>query len=280
MTRVASVFSLQRTLDAGEASTVCDYLAGLSALPKSRIKDALNRGAVWLTKVGGRRRRLRRATTMLRAGDRVELYYDAALLAREVPPGRLLADHGRYSVWYKPAGVMAQGNDFGDHCALLRQAELHFHAQRPVFLVHRLDREAAGLMLIAHDREAAGRLSALFREQRIHKRYRVRVRGVPQPEAGVIDHPLDGKAASTRYRMIEADVDSDAAVLEVEIATGRLHQIRRHLALIGHPVLGDPRYGQGNKDSAGLQLAAVGLQFRCPFGGGERRYALEDDGPL
>lgn len=271
------MFSLKRIVVAADASPVCDYLARLSALPKSRIKDALNKGAVWFTRPGGRRRRLRRATALLRAGDCIELHYDPALLSRTPPASRCIEDAGRYSLWYKPAGVMAQGTDFGDHCALLRQAELHFHARRPVFLVHRLDREAEGLMLIAHDREAAARLSALFSEGHIRKVYRVRVRGVPAERTGVIDLPLDGKRALSRYRVTDCDAAAEVATLEVEIDTGRTHQIRRHLALIGHAVLGDPRYGRGNKDAAGLQLAAVALHFRCPLGGGDRHYSVQEN---
>jgi tRNA pseudouridine32 synthase/23S rRNA pseudouridine746 synthase len=268
------MFSLKRIVVAADAAPVCDYLARCSALSKSRIKDALNKGAVWLTRADGRRR-LRRATALLRAGDRIELHYDPVLLSRSPPASRCIEDARRYSVWYKPAGVMAQGTDFGDHCALLRQAELYFHARRPVFLVHRLDRETEGLMLIAHDREAAARLSALFREGRIRKIYRARVRGVPAERMGVIDLPLDGKRALSSYRVRDCDAAAEVATLEVEIATGRTHQIRRHLALIGHAVLGDPRYGRGNKDSSGLQLAAVALHFRCPLGGGDRHYSVQ-----
>jgi len=59
--------------------------------------------------------------------------------------------------------------------------------------------------------------------------------------------------------------EQHSATLELIIHTGRRHQIRRHLALIGHPVLGDPRYGTGNKNTAGLQLTAVALSFVCPL---------------
>jgi tRNA pseudouridine32 synthase/23S rRNA pseudouridine746 synthase len=179
-------------------------------------------------------------------------------------------------VWFKPPGLMAQGTAYGDHCALLRQVESHFHPRRPAFLVHRLDREVAGLMLVAHDGRAAARLSALFREHRITKLYRVRVRGEMQPQAGKIDLPLDGKAALTRYTVIAYDRAAHSTTLEVDIATGRLHQIRRHFAMIGHGVMGDPRYGTGNKNRSGLQLEAAGLRFRCPFSGADMAYASHD----
>ena len=66
----------------------------------------------------------------------------------------LISDQYRYSVWHKPVGLMTQGTGFGDHCSLLRQAELFFKSRRGVFPVHRLDREAAGIVILAHDKKA------------------------------------------------------------------------------------------------------------------------------
>jgi tRNA pseudouridine32 synthase/23S rRNA pseudouridine746 synthase len=149
----------------------------------------------------------------------------------------------------------------------LRQVELLRKATRRVLPVHRLDREAAGLVLVAHDRAAAARLSDLFRSRAVQKRYRIVVRGNPAAglPSGRIERPLDGRPALTHVTHQAYDPTSDTSVLEVRTATGRKHQIRRHLALVGHPVMGDPRYGTGNKNLTGLQLAAVGLTFTCPF---------------
>ena len=269
-------FTVKTTVAVTPPQSCCDYLAELAALPKGRIKDAMAKGAVWLAREGGKRRRLRRASTVVRSGDVLELYYDEALLRGVPPPAHCMDDQQRYSVWFKPAGLMAQGTDYGDHCSLLRQAECHFHPRRPVFLVHRLDREAAGLMLVAHDGRAAARLSALFREHRISKDYRVRVRGKIAQARGEIDQPLDGKPALTRYTVEAYDPATGVTTLEVSIATGRHHQIRRHFAAIGHGVLGDPRYGTGNKNREGMQLEAVGLCFRCPFTGRDMSYASND----
>lgn len=269
-------FSFKQTIAAETPHSCCDYLAAHTALSKSKLKDAMLKGAVWISRRGGKRRRLRRASAALQAGDVLELYYDADLLRSVPPAAQCVDDQRRYSVWFKPAGLMAQGTEYGDHCALLRQVENHFQPRRPVFLVHRLDREAAGLMLVAHDGQAAARLSALFRDNLIAKRYRVRVRGAVQQREGEIDLPLDGKAALSRYGLLEYDAGSDVSTLEVSIATGRLHQIRRHFAMIGHGVMGDPRYGSDNKNRDGLQLTAVGLRFRCPFSGRDMDYSGHD----
>ncbi len=249
----------------GESASAVDALARVSALPKGRIKDALAKGAVTLTR-GSKTKRLRRATYALQKGDTLSLWYNPELLALVPPQPRLLADERQYSVWVKPAGLLAQGTREGDHCSLLRIAELEL--KRDAFLVHRLDREAAGLMLIAHTPKAAAALSALFATQetsaRIRKLYRVEVRG-EAPEQGEITLPLDGKAAQTRYTRLAFDAARNSSVLDVELITGRKHQIRRHCAASGFPVLGDPAYGENNKDARGLQLVAVALEFVCPL---------------
>jgi tRNA pseudouridine32 synthase/23S rRNA pseudouridine746 synthase len=249
-----------------DPATACELLARHTGLSKAKIKDAMTKGAVWLKKKKGGLQRLRRATAEMRPGNVLIIHYDPALLALIPPQARCVSDQRHYSVWEKPAGLMAQGTQYGDHCSLLRQAELSFRPQRQVYLVHRLDRETAGLMLIAHSREAAGRLSLLFQQHLVHKRYQARVLGnlLTRTETR-IDLPLDGKPALTEYEVISYDPASDTTLVRVHLHTGRLHQIRRHFDLIGHPVMGDPRYGTGNKNREGMQLAADRLSFICPF---------------
>jgi tRNA pseudouridine32 synthase/23S rRNA pseudouridine746 synthase len=255
---------LQQTIAATDAGRkVTDFLADASGLSRQRIKDAMAKGAVWLRRGRGRKR-LRKATEVLKSGDRIELYYDAELLARTAPAPICLHDADAYSVWFKPAGVLSQGNDFGDHLSLLRLAEQVLEPRRTAFAVHRLDRETAGLMLIAHKAGLAAQLSALFRERKVEKRYRAWVLG-ELPHSGRIDARLDGKPALTRYQRLSWDADRRQSLAEIDIDTGRTHQIRRHLSGIGHPVIGDPRYGEGNKNTQGLQLFAVALAFECPL---------------
>jgi len=246
--------------------TACDFLASKTGLSKMKIKDAMNKGAVWIKKKG-RLARLRKATTLLQPGAHIELHYDGDLLSLVPPKPSLISDQVNYSVWLKPAGLMAQGTMFGDHCSLLRQSELFFQMKRPVFLVHRLDREADGIMLIAHTKEAAAKLSELFQKKEIVKEYRVEVLGsLREPGGkGTIDLPLDGKSAATDYEIISHDQGRNISTVSAYIRTGRLHQIRRHFDMIGHPVMGDPKYGKGNKNREGMKLTAVSLKFRCPF---------------
>lgn len=251
-------------IPAGNGHTALSWMAAETGLSKQKLKDAMAKGAVWLGRKG--QKRLRRATAELQAGDELQLYYDPALLARTPPEPRLVADCRHYSVWYKPPGMLAQGSQWGDHCALTRWVEKHFTPPRDVHLVHRLDREASGLMLMAHSPQAAARLGDLFQRRDMDKRYRVLAAGrVGEPgETQVIDLPLDGKPSRSHVTVLALD-DNGNSLLDIRLESGRKHQIRRHLAESGHPVLGDPRYGLGYPHPAGLQLRAWRLAFRCPF---------------
>ena len=122
-------------------------------------------------------------------------------------------------------------------------------------------------MLIAHTRTAAARLSRLLQENRISKVYQVVVAGnlAVAGLEGRIDLPLDGKTALTGYKVLGYDPQASTTAVEVRLKTGRFHQIRRHFAMLGYPVMGDPRYGTGNKNKEGMKLAAIGLSFICPF---------------
>lgn len=271
-------FIKKATVNKGDPLAAAEFLAAASGLSKTKIKDAMNKGAVWIKRSRGKLNRLRTATASLRPGDQLELYYDAELLARKPPAAHRLADREAYSIWLKPAGLLSQGTMYGDHCSLMRQAELFFGLQRAIFLVHRLDREAAGIMVLAHSSQAAAAFSELFRDNRIVKKYRTAVRGDLRSRAlqGTIDLPLDNKPAVTVYEVESYNSQEDVSRVNVVIKSGRLHQIRRHFEMIGFPVIGDPRYGEGNKNAEGMQLEAVSLSFRCPYLRKEVEYRIPD----
>jgi tRNA pseudouridine32 synthase/23S rRNA pseudouridine746 synthase len=259
-----------------ERRTSAAILAEATGLSKLRIKGAMQKGAVWLKRTGRGERRLRRVQTVPRPGDILSIHYDEGLLARVPPTAECRHDAGRFSIWFKPAGLLTQGNRFGDHCSLLRQAEVFLRPERQAFLVHRLDREAAGLVIIAHDRTAAGSLSRLFADRRVVKRYRLEVHGRIEPESanGRIDLSLEGKKAVTEYTVLKYDSKRDVSTLDVVTRTGRRHQIRRHFELIGFPVMGDPVYGTNNHDAEGLKLTAWGLEFTSPFTGAMMKFQM------
>lgn len=242
-----------------------DLLQRATGLSRQRIKLAMTQGAVWMTR-GRNTRRLRRVKRSLHTGDEVHLYYDARILAEIPAAPTLFADRGAYSVWRKPRGLRSQGSKWGDHCTVVRWAERHLQPERPAFTVHRIDRAANGLLLVAHSRTVAAALSALFRRRKVEKRYRALVAGdfPPQPETLRVEQAIDGKDAVSEFSLHAVRADGERSLVDVRIGTGRKHQVRRHLAGLGHPVIGDRLYGAGEQDGVDLQLTACLLAFRCP----------------
>lgn len=251
-----------------------DLLADESNLSRGQIKKGMKNGAVWLER-GGHVQRLRRADRKPLPGDVLHVYFDAVIQAQQPPAARLIADEGDYSLWFKPAGMYSQGSKWGDHCSLPRWAEQHLQPQRNAFIVHRLDRAASGLMLLAHGKKAAAQLSTLFRKRQVEKSYCVQVLGRFPAEPVCLNTDIDGRLALTHVRRIALDEVAEKSLLAVRIDTGRKHQIRRHLAEAGYPVLGDRLYGK-SQDDTDLQLQAVRLGFVCPLTGKQRRYELPE----
>jgi len=148
----------------------------------------------------------------------------------------------------KPAGLAAQG---GKGVGVSLDSILAENWPERPLLVHRLDRDTSGLILVAKNKEAARRFSRLLGEERaVIKRYLAVCKGSPPEPEGVIRAELDvrgaAKCSETRYRLLSASADGEFSLLELELGTGRMHQIRRHLAMAGNPVLGDDKYGDFN----------------------------------
>ncbi len=263
----------------GNGGTAVDQLAAVSGMSKQRVKQAMQKGAAWLTR-GKRTRRVRRAKTLLKAGDTLHLYYDEKVLQAEPPTAALIADERAYSVWDKPYGMLSQGSKWGDHCTVGRWAERHLAPPRTAYIVHRLDRAASGLILLAHTKTAAAKLSEIFRSRTVDKRYRVKVSGAfpATPDITTATMPVDNKAAISQFKRLSYDATHQQSLLEARIETGRKHQIRRHLAELGFPVVGDRLYGKTETDRQAilpdLQLQAYALAFVCPLTGEERNYQL------
>ncbi len=189
----------------------------------------------------------------------------------------------------KPSGLASQGGP-----GILRHvdgmlASLRDDAGRRPLLVHRLDRDTSGVMLLAKGPANAAKLAALFRSRDMHKIYWAVVIGRPSPSEGVIDAPLarlgggagaitilaerddeDAAAARTEYRTLDA-AGRRLTWLELSPLTGRTHQLRVHCNALGHPILADPKYGgevaRLDGFSARLHLHARSIEFPHPVGG-------------
>jgi len=247
-----------------------ELLAKNSELSKSAIKDAMAKGAVWRL-IEGKPKRIRRAKTMLNPGEQLEFYYDIDILSQQPPEPQLIHREASYSVWNKPAGLLSSGSKYGDHCAINRWIERT--TDKETFIVHRLDRFATGLMVVAHNKSTAANLSDQFSKRKVEKHYEVIVEGIVG-ENGTIETALDGKSAITHYRVL--DTGDNRSLLRVIIETGRKHQIRKHLAELGFPVVGDRQYGDAATLEP-LQLTACHLAFSCPETKWRKVFTLDDD---
>ena len=147
-----------------------------------------------------------------------------------------------------------------------------------VFIVHRLDREASGLLVFARQEQAKYTLQSHWPDA--VKKYLAVVEGAPSPRENTITSYLaenaahnvyavakdrEGKLSHTRYRVMKEK--NALSLLEIELLTGRKHQIRVHLAGIGHPIIGDRKYGRGVRGDKRLALHACLLSFDHPVTG-------------
>jgi RluA family pseudouridine synthase len=186
------------------------------------------------------------------------------------------------AVIHKPSGISVSGNKY----RTIQQAllfNLTNSAQNDALKwprpVHRLDYGTSGLLVVAKTRQVMVALGDQFEQRQVKKRYLAVVIG-KTAEEGLITEKIDGKEAVTRFRKIKTarSVHTDwLSLVELFPETGRTHQIRIHMAYIGHPVLGDEKYGTDYKllKHKGLFLSAVGLEFRHPATGEELSFHLE-----
>ena len=262
------------------ADKAVDLLVAVSGLSKQTIKQAMQKGAVWITR-NNSTRRLRRAEKVLAYRDELHLYYNQSVLDTSPELAHLVADENTYSIWFKPRGMLSQGSKWGDHCTINRWVEQHLLPQRPAFIVHRLDRAACGLIIIAHQKSAASAIAKLFESRAINKRYKALVKGHFETNEQLvhIENDIEGRTASSVVTLLKYDQSLNQSLLDVKINTGRKHQIRRHLSEMGFPIVGDRLYDNSNKsmneECTDLQLTAYYLSFQCPLSGEIKKYEIQ-----
>lgn len=178
------------------------------------------------------------------------------------------------AIVFKPPGIMTRGNTRRTvHRALRHNMDI---SPLPDALpmpdpCHRLDYKTSGLLIVARTVSARAGLLPMFAERRIHKRYRALVTGKLDGE-GSIDTPLDGRESLTRWKTVEQTRSLHVGwftTVELEPVTGRTHQLRRHMAQLDHPILGDEVYSGRHKllRKQGLFLASLHLAFEHPITG-------------
>lgn len=270
-------------------------LTRLKGVPKSRIYRMLRSGEVRIN--GGRVR----AQDRLQDGDKLRIppvrvaERDEAVLPtnllRQRLDGRILFEDDAMLVLNKPVGMPVHGGSGASFGVIEGLRHLRPEA-RFLELVHRLDRDTSGLLLIAKKRSALRVLHELFRDDRVEKRYLALLAGAWGQKTLLVDAPLEknvaqggermvrvsrqGKPAQTHFRRLE--LFAHATLVEAKPITGRTHQIRVHAAHLGHPIAGDERYGdeETNREfrRQGLKrlfLHAAQLVIAHPVSGAELR---------
>jgi len=277
---------LELHLNVDENNSALALLNKHCKLTNSQLKKAAQQGALWLEHKNtaskkNYTKRLRRVKSNLKQGDMLHFYYNEQLLSQRTPEAQLIADHGEYSIWYKPYGMLCQGSKWSDHCTINRYVENNIEPQRPAFIVHRLDRAASGLIIIAHSKKTARAFGQLFEQHLLTKTYHIICHGDhrPHPQPEEISFAIDNKKANSTFSLLSYDNENNLSLIKVNIGSGRKHQIRKHAAAIGLPVVGDRLHGDQNvqySEHLNLQLCAVSLDFICPITNIEQRFTLPD----
>jgi len=220
----------------------------------------------------------------LTGGEEVQVV-DATRTAEAPPPPpepRIAWQDEHLLVVDKPAGLVVHpghGHAHGTLVDALRGKIAGGDPERPG-IVHRLDRETSGLMVVARSEEAHARLQELVRERALQRTYTALVRGRPRSRTGRIEAPIGRDRGDPTRVSLDTDTPREAithfeverlwpsyALLRVHLETGRMHQIRVHLAAIDLPVAGDPTYGVPLDGLARQFLHAAELAFPHPFTG-------------
>lgn len=190
-------------------------------------------------------------------------------------PWRLLAETSDFLIIAKPTRMLTQpGKEAHKHDSLITRVNQEFPEAR---IVHRLDWDTSGVMVLARHARAHRQLSIAFQDRRTQKRYIAHVDHAPVPAQGLIDRPIgpdqarrpryrideeQGRPSQTRYTVL-SETEGHAR-LNLEPITGRSHQLRVHLLSIGHPIQGDTLYHPQAERHARLMLHAESLSFPDP----------------
>lgn len=271
-------------LRVSEATGLLTFLnAQLKGWARNKIKQRLKTGCVLVND-----QLVRQHDYSLKSGDEVEVRASPKNMKGENIELEILYSDRDLVAINKPAGLLsvASADENKRHALAILRSQLS-RSKRSVSLwpVHRLDRDTSGVLLFATSREMREEVNAGW--SNTDKIYLAVVDGCPKPDQGTIDQPLrldeeryqmhvgphpDAKEAITHY--CTQRTVSDRSLLEVRLETGRQHQIRAHLAWLGHPVIGDSRYGA---DGPRMGLHALRLSITKPKTG--KRLTFEAPAP-
>jgi 23S rRNA pseudouridine1911/1915/1917 synthase len=265
-------------VDPGEAGERIDRLAATRlGVSRSHVQRIIREGSLWVDGEAAS------SSYRVRGGEWVEARLPVRDLAAEEIPVPVIFEDGFLLVVDKPAGLVVHpgaGTSSGTlvNALLGRGIAGGENPDRPG-IVHRLDRDTSGLIVVAKSEPAYSGLVEMMAERRVRRGYRAVVVGEGLPETGTVDSPLGrnpdnptlmaagvGKPAVTHFEVLREAAGH--TMLKVRLETGRTHQIRVHFAAIGHPVYADPLYGTAVPGWR-LWLHAERLAFVHPVTGEE-----------
>lgn len=264
---------------------------------RKKIKKILDDGGAYVNK-----KRIQLGKHLVKPGDAVEIFWNEMSQSQKreqsVPPEELQSQYTAeniicfqnddFFVINKPAGIPCQGTlESSRHTIIsfLQQKLPAVFSKEQLKLVHRLDKDTAGLLILARNVEAQRDLELLFRERKVHKKYLAVCYGIFKVKKGSVDTPLQrdlsrpncfmtttkkskfGKSAVTHYEILQESLQQDVSLVLCRPETGRTHQIRVHMASLGHPIVGDKTYSQNvlthpmQRRYFGQLLHAHGLEF-------------------
>ena len=218
---------------------------------------------------------------VLHCGDTVEVYMpdnEASDIRPIAMPLNIIYEDEHIIAVSKPSGMPTHPSRGNSLPTLAEGVVAYFAPKKFVFrAVNRLDRDTSGIVLIAKDQISAARLSESMKRGGFSKTYLALISGVPSPASATVDAPIareaegsikrvvreDGKRAVTEYRVLKETKDGNS-VCEIKLHTGRTHQIRVHMAYIGHPLIDDFLYGERHPEHC-YKLHAWKLSFPHPI---------------
>jgi 23S rRNA pseudouridine1911/1915/1917 synthase len=252
--------------------------ASVPELSRRKARVVLDIGGVFVdgarTKVAGRIMRAGQVVVANLGGalERATKEPGQAARARDeagLPPFRVVHQDADLVVVDKPGGLLTAPTPESDRNNLAHA--LAARLGRPVFVVHRLDLETSGLLCFALGEGANRFLAERFREHDVERVYLAVLHGVLADDACTVELPIAGRRAVTHVSVVERF--SSATWVRCQLETGRTHQIRLHAQHVGHPVLGDRRYGERSPfDPPRMALHATVLGLRHPSSGAPLRF--------